>query len=65
MVCTQDLSLISVAMCPTQDLWTSIQQFKKKKNEKDESRYVMIVIALTHKSQPLQWKGMRKRQISY
>ena len=31
MVCTQDLSLIRVAMCPTQDLWTSIHQLKKKK----------------------------------
>ena len=30
MVCTQDLSLISVAMCPTQDLWTSIHQIIKK-----------------------------------
>ena len=36
MVCMQDLSLISVAMCPTQDLWTSIHQLKKKK-KKDES----------------------------
>ena len=30
MVCTQDLLLISVAMCPTQDLWTSIHQIIKK-----------------------------------
>ena len=36
MVCTQDLSLISVAVCPTQDLWTSIHQLKKKR-KKDES----------------------------